>query len=237
MQLLENYGEMNEGSLWAAEPAKLSSLQTCVLLSLLTVTSASSSWASILPPYSSDTLQGPSQELSSVLAVPSRAGQCGCSGHCVPGHPARYPAAHQGCQPSISPLLAANFHQTHGNFRFEISILCKMWLKKTRRVMTRGTGRQWDVINLSSVGRQAKQKHPEGQTLHTCAVALGWDELQPGILLPSKGQAVAQEKLSGEQANSCSHKIILLGFNWEILLTAASLFIVKLGFFVKVSLW
>lgn len=54
------------------------------------------------------------------------------------------------------------------------------------------TGRQCDIINLNSVGSQAKHKRPGGQTLHMFAIALGWDDLQPGIPLPSKGQAVAQ---------------------------------------------
>lgn len=207
MQLLVNYGKIKQAALWVAELVKLSSLETCVLLSLFTVTSAS-----------------PSQVLHSLLLFLSHIWPS-LSGHsalcCLPVSgqaQAAWALAGSGCcmcwlartqcwlpnwaswgpSPGISPLPSYWFPSSLWELQF--------WDFQPNLTETNPkgcdkrhwqTGRQCD-INLSSVGSQAKHKRPGLQTLRMCAIALGWDDLQPGISLPSKGQAAAQASVENQ---------------------------------------
>lgn len=186
----------------------------------------------------------PLREFSSVLVVPRRTGHygiSGCSGHCVcwlaktpwslpcraPGLPVQNLSSPSWRFPSNSwKLQVWDFHPVPHVIETNPKSPDKRHWQK---------GQQWGVINLNSAGSQAKEKHPEGQTLPWDERR--WDDLQPGIPPPSKGQAVGQEELHGKLANSYCHKTILPHFNWEVLLIAAPLLPVKLGFFVQVLLW
>lgn len=144
MQLLVNYGKMKQAALWAAELVKLSSLQTCVLLSLLMVTSAS-------PPRA----LRPLSLFLSHISHPSPEVQL-CAGCLCPAEQGQHVlwlglARTQCCSPSRAPwaplpasplCLPPDFRHIWGSFSFEIATLCQSWEKRTQRVVTRGTDRQ-----------------------------------------------------------------------------------------------
>ena len=156
MQLLVNYSKMKQATLWVAELVNLSSLQTCVLLSLFTVTSASPPWAlHSLSLFLSHTFHRPSQDtqLCAGCLCPAEQGQhvlwlvlgTVCVGW--PGCGACYPAWEPwGPSHGISPLPSYWFPSNLWELQFWDFHALPDVTETNQRVMTRGTDRQADSV-------------------------------------------------------------------------------------------
>lgn len=198
MQLLVNYGKTKQATVWAAELVKLSSLHTCVLLSPLTVSSASPPQA--LRPLSLflSHISRPSPEVqlcTGCLCLAEKGQHVLCLALGTRVTLARTQCWSPWALLLPSPLcLATDFHHTCGSFSFEISTFCQTYMKTNPKSGDKRhwqAGREWDTINLSSVGSQGRQEHPGGQTLHICnCLGMRWP---PGRCPPSfQGQAASR---------------------------------------------